>query len=273
MDNVWRQPSLQASIIRICIRLLAVVCISCMAAGCCKSNGNSGVKTEPGQSVQIKTGQAAQSTGSVRGQVVDENSKPLAEVAWTISGTEELRDGKWTRVIRLGISPNRFTDAEGRFVVPFRSPMRYDLQFHKPSFAPAFVYEITADSAELKVTLKRGERIHGTVMRLVDGHRKPAVGKTVELCLPGCDLWYQERVSTDINGKFEFRACAPPSEPPLPAGNLIDDRRNQDSQPKRKWQLVCADKIVQIDVSDGKAVEAVDFTIDTEAKERTNTEK
>jgi hypothetical protein len=212
---------------------------------------------------------AAQAADSVRGHVVDENGKTLARVGWKISGIEDLNNGKWTRVHYSGIAAENLTDAEGSFVISFQSPRRFDLQFHKPGFAPTFVYEVTADSPELKVTLKRGESIHGTVTHLVDGKPKPLLGETVELRLPAWDFWYQERVITDMDGKFEFRACAPPDEPTIPPGNFFGSTTNQDSQPKWKWQLVCAGKIIQVDVKDGKAVEAVDFEIEAEAKKHT----
>jgi hypothetical protein len=262
--NIRQQYLLKAISIGICVQLLTLAYLSCMVSGCCKSIEKS--KAQSGQPVQNKAMHDAPIIGSVQGQVVDENGRPLAEVAWKISGTEKLIDGKWMRVMLLNWAEDHFTDAEGRFVIPFREPMRYDLQFHKPGFAPAFVYEIASDSAELKVTLKRGERIHGTVTRLVDGIRKPAEGETVELYLPSRDFWYQERTSTDINGKYEFRACTPPFEPPLPAGNFVGGTQIQHPQIERKWQLVCKGKTVQVDVKDGKDVETVDFTIENTEK-------
>lgn len=212
---------------------------------------------------------SAQAANSVRGQVVDENGKPLAGVVWRISGIEDLNDGKWKRVSYSGWAAENFTDADGRFVIPFQSPRRYDLQFHKPGFAPTFMYEVAADSPELKVMLKRGESIHGTVTQLIDGKPQPLNNETVELRLPAWDFWYQEKVITDTDGKFEFRVGAPPTEPATPPGNFFGSTTNQDSQPKRKWQLVCAGEIIQVDVKDGKAVEAVDFEIEAEAKKHT----
>ena len=190
----------------------------------------------------------------VKGQVVDESGKPVPGAAWKISGTEVLRDGKSTRVIRLGDSVDSFADAEGRFVISFGEPIRFDLQFHKPGFAPAFLYEIAADFPDLKITLKRGESIHGTA---ISG--RAAAGVKVKLRLPSQDLWYEEETFTDANGKFEFRSCAPPPEPQLPPGNSSGPAPPRNSPPKRRWQVVCGDKVVQVDVVDGQPVEPVDF--------------
>jgi hypothetical protein len=264
MVNARQLYLLKALRIGVHIQLLTIAFLSYMVSGCCKHIEKS--KEESQYPSQNETMHDTAITGAVHGQVVDENGKPLAETAWKIIGTEELLDGKWTRMFRLNWAADNFTDAEGRFVIPFLKAMRYDLQFHKPGFAPTFVYEVGADFGELKVTLKQGEHIHGSVVRLVDGIAKPAEGETVELCLPGSDLWYQEKVSTDANGKYEFRACTPPSEPPLPAGNFVGGTQIQHPQPGRKWQLVYKGKTVQVDVNDGKDVEAVDFTIENTEK-------
>jgi len=194
---------------------------------------------------------AAQAESSIRGQVVDENGKPLDGVTWRISGIEELRDGNWTLVMYTGLPREDTTDSNGRFIVPFYEPRRYDLQFHKAGFAPAFLFEVAADSPEIRVTLKRGESIHGIVSRRVDGNLMPVWMKVVVLRLPSRDFWYEERVVTDRAGRFEFRACAPPSEP---------------SGLKRKWYVVLADQVVEIDVRDGEPVDEVDFEIEVTAK-------
>ena len=148
-----------------------------------------------------------QAGDSIKGQVVDETGKPLEGVTWMISGIEELHDGKWTRVHRTGVPRKDTTDDEGRFVVSFPERLRYDLQFRKSGFAPAFIFEVSADSPEIRLTMKRGERIHGTVKRLIDGQLKPVPMASVELRLPSWDFWYQERVFTGPSGEFEFRAA------------------------------------------------------------------
>jgi len=195
----------------------------------------------------------------VRGQIVNEAGKPMAGAIWRIAGTEVLKDGKWTRENRLGAAIDAFADAEGRFVISYGEPIRFDLQFHQPGYAPGFLYEIGADSPDLKVTLKRGEIIHGKVTQNVNGKKVAVARKLVELRLPSSDVWFQEQVSTDANGKFEFRACAPPREPPLPPGNSFGPLRNQDPPTERKWQVVCNGNVVQVDVKDGQAVEPVNF--------------
>jgi hypothetical protein len=202
---------------------------------------------------------SANAADSVQGQVVDSNGKPLAKVSWKISGIEELNNGKWTRVMRSGIPRDETTDANGRFAITFREAVRYDLQFHKFGFAPAFVYEVGADSSAIVVTLKRGESIHGTVMHLVDGNYKPLIGEAVELRLPSMDVWYQERVITDTKGTFKFQACSPPS-----------GTKDQLQEFKPKWQVACAGKIVEIDVTDGQPVEPIHFKIEVSVDKKTN---
>ena len=108
------------------------------------------------------------------------------------------------------------------------------------------------------MTLKRGEIIHGKVTQNVKTQKVAVARKLVELRLPSSGVSFQEQVSTDANGKFEFRVCAPPREPPYPPGNYVGPLRNQDP-PERKWQVVCDGNVVQVDVRDGQAVEPVNF--------------
>jgi len=145
-----------------------------------------------------------------------------------------------------GLPYESITDSNGFFGVPFNRPCRYDLQFHKAGFAPAFLFQVATDSPGIKVILKRGERIHGIVSRQVDGKLAPVAEKTVVLRMPSRDFWYQDSVVTDKAGKFEFRACAPPIDP---------DRREW------KWQVVLADQIIKIDVQDGKPVDEVNIEV------------
>lgn len=203
--------------------------------------------------------QPAVQTNQVHGQVVDERGQPVPGAAWKIAGIEVLRDGKWTRELRMGDPFDTLADAEGRFVISYREPVRFDLQFHKSRFAPAFLYEIGADSTDLKVILKRGERIYGMVTQSVNGKKVAVAGKTVQLRLPSHGIWFQEEVSTDANGKFEFRVCAPSPEPPYPPGNHLGALRSQDPPSERKWQVACGGNVVEVEVKDGQAVEAVNL--------------
>jgi hypothetical protein len=127
------------------------------------------------------------------------------------------------------------------------------LQFSKHGYAPAFLFQVEANSPELKVVLKRGESIHGIVSQRIDGNLAPVVGETVMLQLPSRDFWYQEQVLTGIGGRFEFHVCAPPNEP---------------DGLKHKWQVVVAGKVVQIDVRDGEPADEVNIEIDVRVKKQ-----
>ena len=192
------------------------------------------------------TSPVAQAKSSIRGQVVDEKGIPQDEVLWRISAIEELRDGKWALTHYSGLPYESITDSNGFFGVPFNRPCRYDLQFYKAGFAPAFLFQVATDSPGIKVILKRGEHIHGIVSRRVDGKLVPLAAETVVLRLPCRDFWYQEPFVTDKAGKFEFRACAPPINP-------------EGREPK--WQVVLAHKIIEIDVQDGKPVDEVNIEV------------
>lgn len=183
---------------------------------------------------------AADPVAAVRGVVKDKGGRPLAEVKVQLCGLETLHDGTWTRELRLGVMPSYSTDKNGRFVLPFHERgMRYDLYFDKAGFAPAFLYAISSSSPELSVVLTRGVAVTGTVRRPADGKLEPVSGATVELRLPYVDLWYQHRALTDHEGRYTFQMTPPP------AG--------------RTWQVVFAEKVVQLEVKEGKPVVGPDF--------------
>jgi hypothetical protein len=194
----------------------------------------------------------AQRANVIRGQVIDEDGLSIEDVKWRLSAIEELIDGKWTLMHYSGRPEEGVTDGNGCFVIPSNKNRRYDLQFNKDGFAPTFLFQQPCDSNEITVTLKRGESIHGTVTRFVDGKRKAVVMKEVKLQLPCRDFWYQQRTFTDEDGKYEFRACAPPIDP---------------SGLKRKWYVAVDGKTIAVEVRDGEPVEAVDFEIVVESKE------
>lgn len=189
-----------------------------------------------------------------RGQVVDENGVPVDGVIMSISAYEEKREGNWILVHNLG-APCKIIveDSNGYFVLPLEQPLRYDLQFYKQGYAPAFLFQFGTNSPERKVVLKRGESIHGIVSHPIDGNLVPLAMETVVLQLPGRGFWYEEKVLTDNNGRFEFRVCAPPAEP---------------DGLKRKWQVAVAGKVVEIDVRDGEPVEELNFVIDVKLKSK-----
>jgi len=193
--------------------------------------------------------QAQPTVATVRGLVTDEKGTPLEAVTVQVSGLEKFRDGDWHREIRLGEMPSHTTDKEGRFVLPFyETDIRYDLWFEKDGFAPTFLYGISGKSQELKVVMRRGMPLSGTITRLVNGRQEPVVRTTIELKLPSEDLWYQRRTATDNKGKYMFRVSPPPKE--------------------RKWLLVFFGEVVELDIKQGEPVPGVDFEVKVTAKKR-----
>jgi hypothetical protein len=193
--------------------------------------------------------QAESTVATVRGLVTNEKGTPLEGVTVQVSGIEKFGDGTWHREIRLGLMPNYRTDKEGRFVLPFyEADVRYDLWFDKDEFAPTFLYGISGESQELKVLMRRGTPLSGTITRLVNGRQEPVVGTTIELQLPSEDLWYQRRTTTDNNGRYMFRVSPPPRG--------------------KKWLLVFVGEVVELDVKQGEPVPGVDFEVKVTAKKK-----
>ena len=187
-------------------------------------------------------GWAAEPTTGARGVVSDEAGTPLPQVKVQLCGMENFSHGIWSRVLRLGLMPSYTTDNEGRFAIPIgETGMAYDLYFDKPGFAPTFLYRISSSSNELSIVMKRGLVVTGTVRRAVDGKLEPVSGASVELRRPYVDLWYQQRTLTDDQGRYTFRVTPPPAD--------------------RKWQMVFAGQVVQLEVKEGQPVAGPDFEV------------
>jgi hypothetical protein len=175
---------------------------------------------------------------TVTGQVTDQSGKPLANVRWRVSAVEEWRDGQWELIHNLGDPQWAFTDTEGRFTLTFQGKQRFDLQFASGEFAPVFVYEVSPETRDLKVAMKPGIPIRGTVIA-PDSNRIPGHVR-VELLLPCRDVWYQQETITDADGHFTFYACPPPTEP----NKAIPS----------KWQISCAGTVFPFAVEQAKSI-------------------
>jgi hypothetical protein len=206
---------------------------------------------------------AAAEIKKVYGRVVDETGKPLSNVKWQISGIEEFRDGHWTLVFRLGEPEENVTDANGCFVVEFREKLRYDLQFDKLGLGQFFLYQVSAESPELMVVIKKGVEVCGSVSRLVVGIREPVCGEgiiTFRLSNPR-GLWYQQRVFTDEQGRVFFFSSVTPTLPTEFVKSVDGRWITKKQPPKPKWQVVLGGEVVQIDVEQDKPVDDINFEI------------
>jgi len=203
---------------------------------------------------------ADKDTATVSGKVTDEAGTPLGGVRWQISAIEEWHEGGWEIVFYTGDPPVNITGDDGRFEVTFHGKVRYDLQFDKWGFGPAFLYQVSAESPELHVVMKKGSLVQGRVTR--SSTKGPCNEATmVELRLPNPrGVWYKKSTLVGPDGDFRFFACPPP-QPPM-------DCKTQCKQQPIKWQVVCAGEMVQIDVAEGKPVDEVLFEIDVKATTR-----
>jgi len=192
-----------------------------------------------------KASKAREKPATVSGIVTDESGKPLSGATWWISAFEEWRDGRWQTVFRTGVPRKQTTDETGRFEVTFHEKLRYDLQFDKWEYAPSFLFQISADSPELHVKMKKGVLVKGRVE--IEGKEHPDFeGISVVLRVPNDrGLCFKRTTLVDHEGKFRFYA----GPPPTPPGAYC------------KWQLVCAGEIVTLDVQEDKPVEEVIFRI------------
>jgi hypothetical protein len=179
----------------------------------------------------------------VRGVVVDEAGQPLAGVRWWVSGHEMLQDGQWVVTHFLGSSgpgvpglPRldrlRTTGPDGRFEIPTREGLRYDVDLDAAGFAPAFLRRLEP-GARPRVVLRRGETVSGRVLQVVDGLERPLLLVPVELQLPNeRGPWFSSERRTDMDGGFTFSRFLL-HEPGSEAG--------------RVWRLVCAGAFLELE--------------------------
>ena len=192
---------------------------------------------------------AAEKAGTVSGIVTDELGKPLSGVTWWISAFEEWRDGQWQIVHYSGETRKHTTGEDGRFEVTFYGNGKYDLQFDKWGYGPAFLFQVGSDSSELLVEMKKGVLVTGEVK--IEGKSRPDFsGISVVLHLPNPrGLWYKRTTLLDHTGTFQFHATPSPEIPGFPE--------------RPQWQLVCAGEVVKLDVTEDAPVDRVIFEIAT----------
>jgi hypothetical protein len=187
---------------------------------------------------------------TVPGTVTDAGGNPLPAVTWSIAATEQWRDDQWNLVHADGDSWQGWqgvTDENGRFKIPFRGKVRYDLQFDKAGYGPAFVYQVSADSPDVRVTMGKGVPVRGLVR--IKGQDQPNyAGVTVVLRLPNPrGSWYRRTTLVDHEGRYRFLASLPPAVP----GRAL----------RPVWQLVCAGKVVPLEVKADARTEEVEFEV------------
>jgi hypothetical protein len=198
---------------------------------------------------------------TIRGIVIDEEARPLQGVTVRSAGRAWFRDRRWSNVVSSGFSePRCSTDEEGQFELPVRIPLdedtRFDLWFDKPeSFAPTFLYGVSANFLELMVVMKRGVLVTGCVTSrgLFSGELRPVSRLAVDLKLPSTGSWYRQRVFTDPKGRYTLRASPPPSG--------------------RRWQLSVLGQGMALDVTekDGDPISGPDFVITVEVRGKETT--
>jgi hypothetical protein len=193
-------------------------------------------------------------TPKASGIVTDIAGRPLAGVVYWISAIEEWGDGKWELVYHSGIPREYTTDEDGRFEIEFRGRARYDLQFIRGGYAPAFLFQVSEKSNDLHVRMEKGMPVKGEI-ELKGKKNADFDAIIVFLRLPNPrGLWYKKTTLVDHKGQFEFLVTPPPDVPGQEA--------------KYQWQLVCAGETVILDVVKGTPVDEVVFEIATKSRTR-----
>lgn len=201
---------------------------------------------------------SAQTTGTVYGRVIDEAGRPLPGVTWKLGAIQGLHDNKWVIEWRSGVIDEHKAEKDGSFTIDFYEPLRYDLQFTRSDFAPAFAYNVSPIASDLIIVMKRGQRVHGIVTRIEKGTTLPLQMGMVQLRLSntGGGLWYLQDCYTDHKGEYSFQVSPPPDKPA---------RGFEKSKEPQKWSVTCNGKMVEFDVRDNEIIPDIDFQVQTSA--------
>ena len=221
----------------------------------------------------------AEPVEKLTGIVTDERGRPLEGVTVKMCGVEWFSDGRWHRNRRPDclIPWPTASDKTGRFTVPFteasftlpldEKKTRFNFWFDKEGYAPTFLSGVFPHPEDVKVIMKRGMQVSGTVKRLMEGKLEPVDGAAVyvqcssgdlahqrrvfedpyffllkmEKAKEGCDLPYRQRVLTDSFGTYTFRLTPPPKD--------------------KKWFLVCLNEGVILDVKEGQPTKGPGFEV------------
>jgi hypothetical protein len=199
----------------------------------------------------------SQEARAVRGKVTNEAGESLERIKWLVSGLERWEDGEWKVMHTSGSPVQGYTDKDGRFELTFRGKARYDLQISGGGYGPVFLYQVSPATPEIHVVMKKAIVVRGTVVRARS--KRPCSSATVvSLRLPNSrGIWFKETSLVDHEGNFRLFACPPPNPPTTP-----------DMTEPVKWQLVCAEEVVPIDIEEGKPVDWVEFEIDVKVTRR-----
>ncbi len=187
---------------------------------------------------------AATPAVTVPGVVTDESGNPLEGVTVQVHGVRSFDNADNT-----GLLPSWTTDNQGCFGIPLRANvLSYDLWFEKRGYAPMFLYGISAKSMALRLVLKKGVVVTGTVSSIIEGREKPVELAHVLLTGPSTSVHYHQESFTDNEGRYMFRAT------PAPAG--------------KKWSVVFLNEKVGITIGDGATVSGPDFVATLKVKEK-----
>ena len=152
----------------------------------------------------------AQETEPVRGVVVDEQGRPLPGVRLWISGFEERAGKGWNVVHFTGQPRIQTSDARGRFEIPGRDHLRYDLDFDLDGRRPAFV-QAAEPGADLRVVMEAGRALRGRVVQVGPDGERAIEGAPLAVTRPnGRGLWFQSERRSAADGSFAFAGFLPP---------------------------------------------------------------
>jgi len=148
----------------------------------------------------------------IAGVAVDEVGSPVAGVPVGVCCIKREREpGKYSWTYSSYTNLRDITDERGRFAIALEEGVHFNLRFSPDNHAALIVYDIPADTKDLKVTLPEGGTVNGRLVRMERGEKVPIPNAEVKIeqvdrtSYTHLGFDRDRTTVTDAQGRFQFK--------------------------------------------------------------------
>lgn len=146
---------------------------------------------------------------------------------------------------------------QGRFIIELEEDAWYNLLFSPKNLAAIIIYDIPADTKDLKVTLPQGGTINGRLLRMKEGQKIPIPNAEVELketsrgSYTHLGFAQDRKMFTDSEGRFRFEHIRT---------KIRADRYEPKYKP-REWEISYGDVKKTVEFADNEKTLKVELVV------------
>ena len=222
----------------------------------------SGLTTVKGR--PLKTYRQIVNTGDafIAGKVLDEDDSAVSGVVVApMLVRAKQSDGRYRlKLIQVYDRPCAITDSKGRFAIELEEEGEYELQIFPDDFVDMRVRNVPLGKHDLKIILRRGGTVIGSVVRMMTGRNLPVAN--VEVTVEEADRRsrttfrrHRFRTKTDSEGRFRIKHL----------DMLMPTRETRDSANPQYvplvWQIRCGSTSQTVRFEDDKNTQEVDLVL------------